>query len=85
MKGTYEIKSRATGKAIYSAYADDIAKDWNDKRKLLMNNWETDKKLKSYVDRYGLSDLYLTIPVEAEIIEPEIEPKVVKKRTHKRK
>jgi hypothetical protein len=77
MKGTYEIKSKATGKVVYTASADDVAADWNYKKKQLIMGFSKEKKLIEH--KLGFQDLIFTLsePVKAkktetEIIEPEI-------------
>jgi hypothetical protein len=62
MKGTYEIKSKATGKVVYSASADDVAADWNYKKKRLIMGFSTEKKLIEH--KLGFQDLVFTLPEE---------------------
>jgi hypothetical protein len=93
----YEIKSKATGKVIYEAESDDPANDWNVTKRLVLLD-RSDEKLRKNLEKHGVQDFEFSIveppkpekvkkpkEVETEIIEPEIEPEVVKKRTHKRK
>jgi len=60
----YEIRSRETGKVIYEATAEDVAKDWNFKKKMLVMGKLKNKKLFAHISKHGLSDLYLEIPEE---------------------
>jgi hypothetical protein len=64
MKGTYEIKSRTTGKVVYTASADDVAADWNYKKKQLIMGFSREKKLIEH--KLGFQDLLFTLP------EPEV-------------
>ena len=58
----YEIRSRKTEKVIYDAYAEDVAKDWNFKKKMLVTGRDKNKKLMAHINKYGVPDLYLTFP-----------------------
>jgi len=62
----YEIRSRITEKIIYEAYAEDVAKDWNFKKKMLVTGRDKNKKLMAHINKYGLPDLYLTFPEKKE-------------------
>jgi hypothetical protein len=90
MKGKYEIKSKATGKVVYEGESDDVANDWNVKKRLLLLDRDSDRKLRANLEKHGIQDFEFSVmpeevlkpkavkkPIESEIIEPE--PEVVKK------
>jgi hypothetical protein len=79
-----EIKSRTTGKVIYSF--EGTFEDWNFKKKMLLMGREENKKLITHIEKYGMADLMAIgiteeeeskeVPdlgiIETEIIEPEM-------------
>lgn len=67
----YEIKSKSTGKVIYEGSADDPARDWNFKKKMLAMGRSSDRNLKKYMEKYGFEDLVFNLPEP----EPKAKPK----------
>jgi len=88
MEGKYEIKSKATGKVVYEAESDDIANDWNVKKRMILLNMDSDKKLRSHLEKYGMKDFEFSVVTKKEIkiTEPKIIVEPKKKITkHKKK
>jgi len=82
----YEIRSRKTGKLIYEDSADDVAKDWNYKKRRLIMGRESDKRLKAHAEKFGAQDLILALPEKPKEVKKEVEQKqpVINKPAKKR-